>query len=76
MASHRRETNLHGIEDFRWPFSARFWIWAVAAAGLAPEHFVQRWERVMIFQLRSRTFLLTMWQLAVEGGNCRRPRAP
>ena len=30
MAPHRRETNSHGVEDFRWPFSAHFWVWAVA----------------------------------------------
>ena len=32
MAPHRRETNLHGVEDFRWPFSAHFLVWAVARA--------------------------------------------
>ena len=41
MAPHRRETNLHGIGDCRWPFSAHFRVWAVpgdgepSAAGLA-----------------------------------------
>jgi hypothetical protein len=93
MAPHRRENNLHGIEDYRWPFfSVRFWVWAVAG-----EEAVYRWARAVFvlfyvgstqwFQLRSRTFLLTMELLEVgivvglvqfvfSVGRCSRARAP
>ena len=62
MAPHRRETNLHGIADCRWPFSAHFGGWAVAGDGetvcrwARTVFFVLRWEFVMAVQLRSRTF--------------------
>ena len=46
-------------------FGFGLWLGKPPAAGLA-QFFVQCWEHVMVFQLRSRTFLLTMELLEVE----------
>ena len=46
-------------------FEFGLWLGKPSAAGLAQLFFVLRWEHVMVFQLRSRTFLLTMELLEV-----------
>jgi hypothetical protein len=74
MAPHLRETNLHGVEDHRWPFSAHFWVWAVAGEAAC------RWARAVFFFLALGTLDCFSAEVAhffanngaAGGGNCRR----